>query len=144
MKPYFIAILFIFLVLVLLLNSDFAYSEVPGWHTTILPPWTIAAFIAIILLALSAIGYFILGKKNKITNKKITVFHIVSTFPAVILLKTGPLSYYFMDPKTTPSDLTSIMNITTIFQIFIIAMFLVGHIIFFVSLTKSLLTNSNT
>jgi hypothetical protein len=50
-RPYipFVAFL-ILLVLLIPFSFDFSTSVVPGWHTTIFPPYFVATFLLIIIL----------------------------------------------------------------------------------------------
>ena len=79
-----------FLVLLLLtipFSFDFATSVVPGWHTTIYPPYFIWGLILIVVLLLVTIGYWLLSKRVDKINWKLFAIHFILTIPTVIFLK---------------------------------------------------------
>ena len=81
---------FAFLVLLLLtipFSFDFATSVVPGWHTTIFPPYFIWGLILIIFLLLATIGYWLLSKRVDKINWTLFAFHFLLTIPTVIFIK---------------------------------------------------------
>jgi len=78
-----------FLVLLLLtipLSFDFATSVVPGWHTTIYPPYFIWGLILIVVLLLVTIGYWLLSKRVDKINWTLIAIHFILTIPTVIFL----------------------------------------------------------
>ena len=87
-KPYipFLAFL-ILLLLTIPFSFDFATSVVPGWHTTIFPPYFIWGLILIIVLLLVTIGYWLLSKRVDKINWTLFGIHFILTIPTVIYLK---------------------------------------------------------
>ncbi|OJY85075.1 MAG: hypothetical protein BGP14_04315 [Sphingobacteriales bacterium 44-15] len=87
-KPYipFLAFL-ILLLLTIPFSFDFATSVVPGWHTTIFPPYFIWGLIVMIVLLLVTIGYWLLSKRTDKTNWTLFAIHFVLTIPTIIYLK---------------------------------------------------------
>jgi hypothetical protein len=87
-RPYipFLAFL-ILLVLTIPFSFDFATSVVPGWHTTIYPPYFIWGLIVLIVLLLVTIGYWLLSKGTDKTNWTLFAIHFALTIPTVIYLK---------------------------------------------------------
>src|SRR5215216_5777514 len=87
-KPYipFLAFL-VLLLLTIPFSSDFATSVVPGWHTTIFPPYFIWGLVVIIVLVLVTIGYWLLSKRTGKTNWALFAIHFLLTIPTVIYLK---------------------------------------------------------
>lgn len=88
MKKHYIPF-FAFLVLLLLtipFSFDFATSVVPGWHTTIFPPYFIWGLIVISVLLLVTIGYWRLSKRVDKINWILFASHFVLTIPTVIFL----------------------------------------------------------
>lgn len=76
-----------FLILLLLtipFSSEFATSIVPGWHTTIFPPYFIWTILVMVALLFGAIGYWLLSKRTKSVNWILFCFHAMLTIPAII------------------------------------------------------------
>jgi hypothetical protein len=79
-----------FLILLLLtipFSFDFATSVVPGWHTTIFPPYFTWRLIVMIVLLLVTIGYWLLCKRTGTINWTLFAIHFALTIPIVIYLK---------------------------------------------------------
>ena len=87
-RPYipFIAFL-ILLLLTIPFSFDFATSVVPGWHTTIFPPYFIWGLIVVIVLLLVTIGYWLLSKRTDKFNWTLFAIHFLLTIPTIIFLK---------------------------------------------------------
>jgi hypothetical protein len=87
-RPYipFLAFL-VLLLLTIPFSFDFATSVVPGWHTTIFPPFFIWGLIVIIVLLLVTIGYWLLSKRTDKINWTLFAFHFMLTIPTLIFLK---------------------------------------------------------
>ena len=87
-RPYipFLAFL-ILLLLTITFSFDFATSVVPGWHTTIFPPYFIWGLIVLVVLLLVTVGYWLLSKRTDKTNWTLFAIHFVLTIPTVIYLK---------------------------------------------------------
>jgi len=77
---------FILLLLTIPFSFDFATSVVPGWHTTIFPPYFIGGLIVITVLLLVTIGYWLLSKRTDKTNWTLFAIHFVLTIPTIIYL----------------------------------------------------------
>jgi uncharacterized membrane protein YjfL (UPF0719 family) len=95
---------FAFLALLLLtipFSFDFATSVVPGWHTTIFPPYFIWQLIAIIVLLLAIIGYWLLSKRVDKINWTLFAFHLTLTIPTIIFLKFPSI---FLDVQQTNQE----------------------------------------
>jgi hypothetical protein len=87
-RPYipFLAFL-ILLLLTIPFSFDFATSVVPGWHTTIYPPYFVWELIVIIALLLVTIGYWLLTKQTDKINWTLFAIHFAFTIPTIIYLK---------------------------------------------------------
>ena len=87
-SPFIPFVAFLFLLLLTIpFPFDFATSVVPGWHTTIFPPYFIWAFIVTIVLILVTIGYWLLSRRVDKINWTLFAFHFALTIPSVIFLK---------------------------------------------------------
>lgn len=87
-KPYIPFLAFLLLLLLSIpFSFDFATSVVPGWHTTIYPPYLVWTLIVVIALLLAAIGYWVLSKRQDKINRTFYVIHIALTIPTVVYLK---------------------------------------------------------
>lgn len=89
MKKTYIPFLAFLLLLLLTIpfSFDFATSTVPGWHTTIFPPYFIGGLIVIIVLLFATIGYWFLTKRVDKINWTLFAFHFILTIPTVLILK---------------------------------------------------------
>ncbi len=87
-RPYIAFLAFLILLLLTIRFSfDFATSVVPGWHTTIFPPYFIWELIVITVLLWVTIDYWLLSKRTNKTNWTLFAIHFVLTIPTIIYLK---------------------------------------------------------
>lgn len=130
-KPYipFLAFL-ILLLLTLPFSFDFAASVVPGWHTTIFPPYFIGGLIVVFVLLLVTIGNWLLSKRTGKTNQTLFAIHFGLTIPTVIYLK---FPYVLADLRLT--DQNELIEALS-FRVKLISvawtLFIVGQIIFLI------------
>jgi hypothetical protein len=102
-------------------SFDYATSVVPGWHTTILPPYFIAGIIVTITLLTDYFIFMKLTKINSITPKKIVIAHFIITTVMVIFLKYPELYFDFINSEHSITEIISIMeNIKYAFLSFIV------------------------
>ena len=100
------------------LSSDYATSVVPGWHTTIFPPYAFGQFILIVSLAGVSFGYWKISKRTDTINWKLFFIHFIMTIPLLILLKFDTYSFAYINPMiTVPVS---------------IIMFIIGQIVFLI------------
>jgi len=101
-RPYipFLAFL-ILLLLTIPFSFDFATSVVPGWHTTIFPPYFIWGLIVVIVLLLVTIGYWLLSKRTDKINWTLFAIHFLLTIPTIIFLKFPTILF---DVELTDQD----------------------------------------
>ena len=59
---------------------DFATSVIPGWHTTVFPPFFLTPFIILFILLFESIVYWQIHKTGRQVNKRLTISHILFTF----------------------------------------------------------------
>jgi hypothetical protein len=87
-RPYipFLAFL-VLLFLTIPYSLNFSTSVVPGWHTTIFPPYFIWGLLVIIVLLLVAIGYWLILKQVDKISWTLFAIHFLLTVPTVILIK---------------------------------------------------------
>lgn len=79
-----------FLMLLLLtvpFSFDFAASAVPGWHTTIFPPYFVWELVVTIVLLFVTIGYWLISKQTDKMNWALFAIHVVLTIPTIIYLR---------------------------------------------------------
>ena len=130
---------FAFLVLLLLtipFSFDFAVSVVPGWHTTIFPPYFIWGLIVIIVLLLVTIGYWTLSKRADKINWTLFAFHFMLTIPTVISLKFPSI---FLDIQQ-PNEEEIIKAISFRIKLIPVAwtLFTVGQIFFIIYFIRTI------
>jgi hypothetical protein len=87
-RPHIPFLAFLILLLLTISSSfDFATSIIPGWHTTIFPPYYIWVLIVEIILLLSTIGYWLLSVSVDKINWILFAVHVTLTIPTVIFLQ---------------------------------------------------------
>jgi hypothetical protein len=109
------------------MSLDYATSVVPGWHTTIFPPFAVGQFIVVLSLVGVIFGYYKLSRRTDTINWKLFIFHFILTIPLLILLK---FDTYFS------TDINPIITIPV--SIFL---FIVGQITFLLYCFKIINTN---
>jgi hypothetical protein len=80
---------FVFLVLVLLaiaFSFDSSNLDVPGWHTTIFPPYFIEVIISILFLLFVSIGYWLFSNSADKISWILFALHCTLTIPIVFFI----------------------------------------------------------
>lgn len=136
-RPYipFLAFL-ILLLLTIPFSFDFATSVVPGWHTTILPPYFIWGLIVVFVLLLVTIGYWLLSKRTDKINWTLFAIHFLLTIPTIIFLRFPTI---LLDVELTDQD-KLIRAIEFRMKIIPIAwtLFIIGKILFLVYFIRTI------
>ena len=81
--------LLVILVLVLLavaFSFDSSSLTVPGWHTTIYPPYFIGVIISILVLLFVSIGYWLLATRDNKINWILFALHFTLTIPTAVFI----------------------------------------------------------
>lgn len=143
MKKWPIPLLAFFILLIL--NYPFlpyANSVIPGWHTTIYPPYFVAGAVVLIILMLVIIGYWLLLKRVDKVNWTLFVLHLLFTIPTVIYLKY-PMMFFDFE-HSSPEDIAK--ETVTRFQLITISwvLFAIGQLVFIVYFLRTMLTNRTT
>ena len=130
--PYYIAILCI--------NSDFFYSIIPGWNTTIIPGQIISNLIKFIILSIVTFHYWKLSKLTKDISYKKFLIHFGLTFPGVLL---GKINLYDLLNFNTvnPEDIIHQIQIVVYIHVFMNILFFVGQILFWIFYVRFLKNN---
>lgn len=128
-----------FLVLLFLTISfpfDFATSGVPGWHTTIFPPYFVWGLAVTIVLLFVTIGYWLLVKRVDKINWTLFVFHFVLTVPTVMFINFPSI---FVDIQQIYED-ESIKEIYFRMKLipFAWTLFIVGQILFIIYFVRAI------
>lgn len=142
-RPYipFLAFLILFL-LAIPFSFDFATSVVPGWHTTIFPPYFIWGLIVITVLLLVTIGYWLLSKWTDKTNWTLFAIHFVLTIPTVIYLKFPSI---LLDIQLTDQDeLIKAINFRMKLIPIAWTLFIVGQILFLIYFIRTIKQSKHT
>ena len=130
-RPYipFLAFLII-LILTIPFSFDFATSAVPGWHTTIYPPYFVSGLISMIVLLLVTIGYWLLSKRVDKTSWTLFAIHFILTIPIVIFLKFPSI---FLDTMQTNQE-ELLRNLSLRIKLIPVAwtLFIAGQILFII------------
>ena len=89
------------LILSIPLSFDVATSVVPGWHTTIYPPYFIGELIIAFVLLLVTIGYWRLSNRAHKFNLAIFIIHLILTIPTIINIK---FPFVYLDLQFTNQE----------------------------------------
>ncbi|OYU79012.1 MAG: hypothetical protein CFE23_15995 [Flavobacterium sp. BFFFF1] len=88
-------------------NSDIASSVIPGWHTTIFPPYLVAGIIVSFFVFINFIGYCIISKRKTDISLKLFLLHLVLILPAIFITD-------LIDPIEHKTNLALIISIAAI------------------------------
>ena len=133
--PFFV---FALLLASILVGSDYATSEVPGWHTTIYPPLFFINIILSVFVLVATLGYLRLARKIVNINWTVFITHLMLTIPATILMKF-PVAFLFLSASEPERLIMLEAQLTTIAY----CLFIVGQIFFAIYYfkTKRLIEN---
>jgi hypothetical protein len=142
-RPYIPFLAFLSLLLMTIpFPFDFATSVVPGWHTTILPPYFIWGLIVLIVLLLVTIGYWLLSKRTDKRNWTLFAIHFALTIPTVIYLKFPSI---LLDVQLTEqNELIRAIEFRIRLIPFAWTLFLVGQIIFLIYFFRTINRSKRT
>ncbi len=136
-KKGLIFILLFLATLLLLMNPytfDFATSIIPGWHTTIFPPFFIASFLLIIILLIDSFIYWRLHKAKSEKSKTIVIIHFIFTMVMALLIKYPDLYFKDINPNYTVTEILNLLDWVKYASYF----FVVLQILYFVYIIKVL------
>jgi hypothetical protein len=131
--------LLMFLVLLLLTISfsvDFTTSVVPGWHTTIFPPYFILGLIVIIVLLLGTIGYWLLYNRTDRVSWTLFAIHFALTIPTMVYLKFPSilLNVQFKNQEELIKEIVFRMKLIPMTW----TLFIVGQILFLIYYVRTI------
>jgi hypothetical protein len=109
-------------------NFDYATSVVPGWHTIMLPPNTIAIIIIFILTLLATIAYWTLKTHGHKIAKAIFWTHLLCSIPAILLTRIPFLFLMLRGPDIQEIQKQLLLNEIILYSAY--SLFIVGQIIF--------------
>jgi hypothetical protein len=118
----FLFFIIFFIGLLLAFSGQVATSVVPGWHTTIYPPWSIIGAVQILWLGVASAIYFFLENKGLVVSRKVFVLH---TFLSLLV-------FFDKSPAYFHSHTAEVVYVTTPF-----VLFLVGQVIFIAGVGKA-------
>lgn len=108
----------VFLVgLLVAFSGQVATSVVPGWHTTIYPPWFFVSAFQLFWLGVASAIYFFMEKKGLVVNRKVFVVH---TFLSLLIFFDNSSAYF-------NNQIAEVVFVTVPF-----ILFLLGQVIFIV------------
>lgn len=124
-------ILFVILIpySLLLFQSDYVSSIIPGWHTTINSFNLIANILKLVLLLIVIIFYWKLTKIIKVMPFKYLILHLFLTIPSIIISKISLLFFVNFDNQNLEKTINEIDNVNRI-VIIINTSFIIGQILF--------------
>jgi hypothetical protein len=136
-RPYipFLAFL-ILLILTVPFSFDFATSAVPGWHTTIFPPYFIWGLLVMVVLLLVTIGYWLLSRKVGKINWTLFAIHVALTIPSVIFVNFPSifLDVYQNSQEEILKDLSVRIKLIPVAW----TLFIVGQILFLIYFIRTI------
>ena len=135
MKKTIIALLLVFVLYLIfrISSNDFVASIIPGWHTTILPPYYIFKNFILPYLFIVIAGYLYLKYSVNLT-KKIWLTHLILSAPYLIfsvIKEFIPFLYIFFGNQKFIFNLFFMIVVTLL-------LFIAGQIYFLWQLIRSL------
>jgi len=129
-------VFFALLMLTIPCTFDVSTSVVPGWHTTIYPPFFIGGIAIAFVLLLVTIGYWQLSKQVQKFNLTIFAIHFILTIPTIINIK---FPFALIDLQLTNQEeliksLSFRENLTSVSWV----LFIVGQILFLIYYVKTI------
>jgi hypothetical protein len=122
---------FVFSVLFILtapFSFDIATSVIPGWHTPILAPHSIAVIIVAIVLLLVTVAYWRLSKRIERISYTLFITHLLLSIPTVIFIR---FPFLLMNYETTdPNELTRQVNLEIKIILVSYVLFIAGQVLF--------------
>ena len=127
---------FALLLLTIPFSFDFATSVVPGWHTTVFPPYFIWCLVLIIILLLTTIGYWLLRKRVDKINWTLFAIHFILTIPSVIYIKFPAI---FLDiQQTNREEVIKAISLRMKLIPFVWALFIGGQALFIIYFARAI------
>jgi len=113
--------LFIVALLVYTLSLDFATPVIPGWHTTIFPPYFIVSVLLIFLLLIDLLLYWIALYKKSSDGKKIILWHFIISIIFTVLI-THPSILFSLETEVEQLSFTDkLINLVISYIVFQVA-----------------------
>lgn len=129
MVRYSFLFLIVFIVgLLSAFSGQVTTSVVPGWHTTIYPPWFFVTVFQILWLGVASAIYFLIEKKGIVVHRKLFLLHI---FLSLFVFLDN--SYAFFNNYYVERVLVLVPFI----------LFLLGQVIFIIGVLKAKASNVN-
>ncbi|TPG32106.1 hypothetical protein EAH81_26100 [Flavobacterium pectinovorum] len=125
--PYYIAIL--------LINSDFLSSIIPGWNTNIVGLQIVSNLIKFLVLSIVSFYYWKLSKNTENIDLKKFTIHLSLTLPAILAGNFNVYKFVEMNlynPESFLSQIKMVIYINT----FINILFFSGQILFWIFYVK--------
>jgi hypothetical protein len=101
---------------------------IPGWHTTIFPPYFLINLLLFITILFATITYWRIWRLSKNINRTVFFIHLAFTIPAVLYVAFPSILDHQLvdnqDPMNLPTMLISILSPYLLF--------IIGQTIFFV------------
>jgi hypothetical protein len=123
---------FPYCIAILTINSDFFYSIIPGWHTTIIPGQIISNLIKFIILSIVTFHYWKLSKLTKEVSYKKFLIHFGLTVPGILLGKINLYDLLTFNAVTPDDVVIRHIQIVVYIHIFMNILFFVGQILFWI------------
>lgn len=106
----------------LFFESDSVSSVIPGWHTTIFPPYFVAGLVVSFFVFINFIGYCGLSKRKIEISPKLFLLHLVLISPAIFITDLIELT----EPNTVVAHIVPIVA----YLLFIVAQIMFGFVLF--------------
>ena len=115
-------------------SLPFATSVVPGWHTTIFPPYFLINLVVSIIMILVTIAYWNMSRKMKKLNRTVFFIQLVLTIPAIFYISFP----FFIDKLLFDHD--EPINFRLILSLILTpyVLFIIGQVFFFFHYFKTI------
>ena len=139
MKKNFLPVLafLVILVFTFLFSFHFGASVIPGWHSTLYPPYLKWMNLLVITLMLGIIRYWLLQKQADKISWGLFALHFLLTIPTVLFLQNPTI--LLNEPSAKPEELfkqiSERLNLIPLGW----TLFIIGQLIFVIYFVRTLL-----
>lgn len=126
-KPWIPVFLFALLFIWVISSVEYASSVVPGWHTTIFPPYFFISLSLLVILLVVIVGYWILAKRGTF-HLSFFIIHMTLTLPAVLFSRLPSLLTLMDGPDILVNEQPILFSTVAVFASFVL--FMLGQVLF--------------
>lgn len=117
-KPVFALTVFVLMFLISVLPlTDLAVSVIPGWHTTIFPPYMITGIFMRVSLLIVVLLYLLLVRDNQKISRLFQIIHVLLCLPAIVIFRFKELLLSYCGVENSSEMMQFIITSILIFGI---------------------------